>query len=81
MGNIVTRTRVENRWNTLKYLDKDSKLDLISLLTESLRASSKSKPISANKYYGIWGDDGMTAEEFVDTIKSDRKFKQDILEL
>ncbi len=59
----------------------DSIFDLISLLTESLKASSKSEPVSSSKYYGIWGDDGMTAEEFVDTLRSDRKFKQDIVEL
>ncbi len=59
----------------------DSILDLISLLMESLKASLKSEPVSASKYYGIWGDDGMTAEEFVNSLRSDRKFKQDIVKL
>lgn len=74
----ILRTRVGNRWNTLKYLDNDSKIDLITLLTQSLRVSSERKSISASKYYGVWGDDGMTAEEFVDALQAERKFKQDI---
>ena len=37
--------------------------------------------VSAKKYYGIWGEDGMTDQEFVDEIKSMRSFHRDIVEL
>jgi hypothetical protein len=38
------------------------------------------KRVSAKKYYGIWGDDGMTDDEFVDELKSLRSFNRDIIE-
>ena len=38
------------------------------------------KRVSAKKYYGIWGDDSMTDDEFVDELKSLRSFKRDIIE-
>ena len=65
----------------MKYLDNDSKIDLITMLTQSLRTPHVRKPVSASKYYGIWGEDGMSAEEFVDAIESERKFRQEIIEL
>jgi uncharacterized protein YutE (UPF0331/DUF86 family) len=37
--------------------------------------------VSAKKYYGIWGDDGISDEEFLDEMKSMRSFKNDIVEL
>ena len=77
MTSTALRARVGNRWKTLKYLDYESKIDLITMLTQSLRLSSAREPVSASKYYGIWGDDGMSAEEFVEALRADRKFKQD----
>ena len=38
------------------------------------------KRVSVKKYYGIWGDDGMTDDEFVDELKSLRSFNRDIIE-
>ena len=38
------------------------------------------KRVSAKKYYGIWGDDGMTDDEFVDELKSLRSFNRDFIE-
>lgn len=81
MAPAVLRTRVRNRWSTLKYLDRESKVTLITLLAQSLDISSKRKKISSGKYYGIWGDDGMSAEEFVEALKAERKFNQEIVEL
>lgn len=37
--------------------------------------------ISAKKYYGMWGDDGMTDEDFINELKSMRNFRHDIVEL
>ncbi|MBO4314870.1 MAG: hypothetical protein J5867_02745 [Prevotella sp.] len=67
-------------WNMLKHLSMEAKIDLITLLTQSLKTTTPSK-VSAKKYYGIWGDDGMTDEEFVDEIKSLRTFNRDIVGL
>ena len=81
MATVTLRSRVGNRWNTLKYLDNDAKIDLITLLTQSLKTVSEPPKVSASKYYGIWGDDGMTADEFVNALKADRSFNQHIVEL
>lgn len=35
----------------------------------------------SKKYYGVWGDDGMTDEELVKELKSLRSFNHDIIEL
>ncbi len=67
-------------WNMVKHLSVDEKIDLITLLSQSLKAAAPPK-ISARKYYGIWGDDGMTDEEFVDEVKSMRSFHRKVPEL
>lgn len=81
MTTAMLRHRMENRWNSLKYLDDKSKLDLISLLTESLKTGREKNRFSASEFYGIWGDDGMSDDEFLDMLKSQRSFNQDIVEL
>ena len=67
-------------WNILKHLSADEKIDLIALLSQSLKEDTKPK-VSGKKYYGIWGEDGMTDQEFVDEIRSMRVFQRDIIEL
>ena len=57
-----------------------STLSLLPLLSQSLKAVAHPR-ISAKKYYGVWGNDGMTDEEFVDELKSMRNFNRDIVEL
>ena len=39
------------------------------------------KRVSAKKYYGIWGDDGMSDAEFAEFLKEQRTFNQEIVEL
>jgi len=51
------------------------------MLTQSLRSGQEHKPISASKFYGIWGDDGMSTEEFVQLLEKERSFHQNIVEL
>ncbi len=72
MATTMLRSRLESRWSSLKYLDDDSKLDLITMLTQSL---------SASEFYGIWGDDGMSDDEFVEALRAERKFNQEIVEI
>ena len=69
MTATMLRSRLESRWSSLKYLDDDSKLDLITMLTQSLKDSGNRKKISASEFYGIWGDDGMSDDEFVEALR------------
>lgn len=68
-------------WSTLKNLDYNTKLDLIAMLTQSLRQKPERKKISAKKFYGIWQDEKMSADELAREIKAERKFNRDIIEL
>ena len=76
----MLRSRLENRWNSLKYLDEKSKIDLITMLSMSLSQKRKKKSVSASKFYGIWGDDGMSDAEFAEFLKEQRTFNQEIVE-
>ena len=67
-------------WSVVKHLSADAKRDLITLLSKSLNSTTANK-VSAKKYYGIWGDDGMTDDEFVNELHPMRSFKSDIIEL
>jgi len=71
---------VNGYWNIVKHLSPDAKRDLITLLSQSLKSSTV-QTISAKKYYGMWGDDGMTDEDFINELKSMRNFRHDIVEL
>ena len=81
MTSTMLRSRLENRWNSLKYLDNNSKIDLITMLTQSLKSTGKRKKISASEFYGIWGDDGMTDDEFIEALRAERTFNQDIVKI
>lgn len=81
MTATMLRSRLESRWSSLKYLDDDSKLDLITMLTQSLKDSGNRKKISSSEFYGIWGDDGMSDDEFVEALRAERKFNQEIVEI
>ncbi len=76
----IDRRSANSYWNMLRHLSPDTKLELITLLSKSLRTTRK-RHVSAKKYYGIWGCDGMSDEEFLGEMKSMRSFKNDIVEL
>ena len=80
IATISSRRTVNSYWNIIKHLSPDAKLDLIAMLTKSLKKTT-TKRVSAKKYYGIWGDDGMSDDEFVKELKSLRSFNRDIIEL
>ena len=81
METIVRSKRTANDyWNIIKHLSPDAKLDLITMLTKSLKRTTP-KRVLAKKYYGIWGDDGMSDDEFVKELKSLRSFNREIIEL
>ena len=77
---VNSRRTADSYWNIIKHLSPDAKIDLITLLTQSLKKTSRNQ-VSAKKYYGIWGDDGMSDEEFVDELKSLRSTDREIVEL
>lgn len=71
---------VNSYWKIVKHLSPDAKIELITLLSQSLK-SSMAQTVSAKKYYGMWGNDGMTDEDFINELKSMRSFRHDIVEL
>lgn len=77
---VRSRRTADNYWNIIRYLSPDDKLDLITMLTKSLKKTTP-KRVLAKKYYGIWGDDGMSDDEFVKELKSLRSFNREIIEL
>ena len=81
MISTSTLSTATNYWNIIKHLDKKVKIDLIVMLTHSLDDSAEKKSVAASDYYGIWGDDGYSADEFAKELKEARKFKRDIIEI
>ncbi len=77
---ITNRHGSNTYWNIVKHLSPDAKVELINMLSQSLR-DGRTHKVSAKKHYGVWGDDGMTDEEFVADLKAMRSFKQDIVEI
>ena len=77
---VTNKHRANTYWNMVKHLSPDVKIELITLLSQSLR-TKKAHRISAQKYYGVWGDDGMSDEEFLDELKRMRNFKRELIEL
>ena len=63
-------------WSMLEGLSDDVKLNLISMLSLSLK-KKKTKTRSARQFYGILGDCGCTAEEWVNEIREGRCFRND----
>ena len=81
---MITTAKIQhsanNYWNLVKHLSPDAKIDLITLLSQSLKNTSHHQ-VSAKKYYGIWGDDGMSDDEFIKELKSLRSFNREIIDL
>ena len=80
MRTVRPQTSANSYWNIIKHLSPEAKIDLITLLSQSLKGTM-SHGVPAKKYYGIWGDDGMTDDEFVRELKSMRSLNRDIIEL
>ena len=78
MGAIVGRRRaarpINHYWGLVKDLDDSQKLQLISMLAESVKpVEAKKKKLDACKYAGIWSDEEyMDADELVKAIHDAR---------
>lgn len=68
-------------WSILKNLNSNEKLELIVLLSQSLKENAEESVVSAKDFYGIWGDDGFTDDDFIKEIKAARRFRHEIVEL
>ena len=67
-------------WNIFKQMSDVSKLDLIMMLTQSLK-HDESRAVSANDFYGIWADESLSADEAAEEIKSLRSFNHRSVQL
>ena len=80
MSTITPVATTNNYWNILKHLSDDVKVELITLLSNSLRKKTR-KSVSASDFYGIWGNDNIDTDEFVKELRDARKFRKDIVEI
>ena len=70
-----------NYWNILKHLSDDTKIELIALLSDSLRKKPTDVSVSATDFYGILGNDGIDDDEFVKELREARRFNHEIVEI
>ena len=80
MSTVTSVSTTNNYWNILKHLSDDVKIDLITLLSTSLKNKTQ-KPVSASDFYGCWGNDDAETEEFVKELRDSRKFNREIIEV
>lgn len=80
MNTTTPLSITNNYWNILKHLSDEIKLDLITLLSVSLKKKAQSS-VSASEFYGSWGNDGIDCDDFVKEIRSSRKFGNNIVEI
>lgn len=67
-------------WNILQRMSDNVKLDIIMMLTQSLKQEKK-ESVTAHDFYGVWTDDGISADQAVDELKSMRTFQRPFVEL
>ena len=78
MNTITLVSTTKNYWNILKHLNDDVKIDLIALLSTSLKEKNE-QTVSASYFYGCWGDDGMDTDEFINELRESRSFNDEIV--
>ena len=59
----------------LQHLTHDEKLDVITLLSQSLKSSDSYVPSKIDQLYGAWADD-QTAEAAIDDLRKARTFNR-----
>lgn len=80
MSTVTSVSTTNNYWNILKHLSDDVKIDLITLLSTSLKKKTR-KSISASDFYGSWGNNDAETEAFVKELRDSRKFNREIIEI
>ena len=76
----INTTLIEGYLRLLNNLSPNSKLDLISKLTLSVKTDIADKKKSFYKAYGAW-DSKKSANEIINEIRSSRTFNRQIEEL
>jgi hypothetical protein len=70
----TTRYPITHYWGMLKDLDDSQKLQLITMLAESVKPAevkAKKRKPNINDYFGIWSDEEyMDADELVDHLNA-----------
>ena len=78
MGTTTQSTNIADYYfGFLKNLNHDSKLDLISKLSESLKTSALKEEISLQSLFGAY-ESSESAEEIIAELRSSRTFNRKI---
>ena len=78
MGTATQNTNIADYYfGFLKNLNHDSKLDLISKLSESLKTSELKEEISLQSLFGAY-ESSESAEEIIAELRSSRTFNRKI---
>lgn len=76
----INTTLIDSYFTMLKNLSTNNKLELISKLSKSLKTVKKEKDNSWKSLFGALEID-QTADEFVASLKSDREFNRESIDL
>jgi hypothetical protein len=87
MATITLERETSNYWNLIKDAGNDVKLALIHRLSEALlktgsnqRSTKKKVETTAADLAGAWSDEEyLEPEDIIQILKSERKFKNDIM--
>lgn len=71
---------IESYFTLLKSLSANNKLELIAKLSKSMKTTKKATDTSWKSLYGALEIE-QSAEDFVDELKSDRKFSRNTIDL
>lgn len=77
MDTLANISLADYYFGFLKNLNSESKLDLISKLSQSLREERRTKNISLKSLFGAYETDE-TAEEIIKEIRESRVFNRNI---
>ncbi len=73
-------TLVDSYYTLLKSLSPNNKLELIAKLSKSMKTTKKVKDESWKSLFGALEID-QSADDFVEELKKDRKFKDKMIDL
>lgn len=78
MKTVDINTRlIDSYFELLKNFNTESKLDLISKLTQSMKSDIADKKSAFDEAFGAW-DDNDNAEDVVSSIREARSFNRNI---
>lgn len=73
----INSTLIDTYFSLLRNLSSDSKLELITRLSQSMKTSKrKSKKVSLDSLYGSWNSE-QSADEIIAELKNARNFNRE----